>query len=228
MKAGLLVLLLGLAFADYKLHLHPIDTGARCLDGSPAGVYVSENDNSHILIFFQEGGMCSGKSLSDTLADCYERAGTDWGSSAKYPSTKNLDKWGILSELPDVNPLFANWTKVWVPYCDGSLHQGTRNRSISYKDKFLFFRGANNTLETLRYLNDSVQFFSADTIVVTGVSAGATATFIWSNYIFDQSLKKNVLSIPDSGVFINEFVNPFTGKKEMIENSLPLKKIVNT
>jgi hypothetical protein len=228
MRAVLTLLLLSLAIADYKLRLHPLETGARCVDGSPAGVYVSEGDNSKVLIFFQEGGMCGGKSLSDTLANCYERAGTDWGSSLNYPPTKNLDKWGILSEQPDVNPIFANWTKAWVPYCDGSLHQGTRNHSISYKDKFLYFRGVNNTLETLRYLNETVQFFAADTIVVTGVSAGASATFLWSNYIYDQSLNKNVLSIPDSGVFINEFVNPFSGKKEMIENSQAMKKLINT
>lgn len=172
--------------------------------------------------------MCGGKTLSDTLANCYDRAGTNLGSSLNYTATKNMDSWGMLSEQADINPLFAEWTKVWVPYCDGSLHQGTRNRSISYKDKFLYFRGVNNTLETLRYLNESFGFFSADRIVVTGVSAGATATFIWSNYIYDQSVKKNVVSIPDSGIFINEFVNPFTSQKEMIENSVAIKKIINT
>lgn len=223
-----ILLLVGLALCDYQLHLHPLESGARCLDGSPAGVYVAPGDNSRVLIFFQEGGMCSGMSLSDTLASCYDRAGTNLGSSLKYPSSKNMDKWGILSELADTNPLFSEWTKVWVPYCDGGLHQGTRNRPISYKDKFLYFRGTNNTLETLRYLNETIQFFSADSIVVTGVSAGATATFIWSNHIYDQSVKKNVVSMPDSGVFINEFVNPFTGKQEMIENSQALKKLINT
>jgi len=198
------------------------------LDGSPAGIYISAGNNSRVLIFFQEGGMCGGASLSDTLEDCYQRAGTDYGSSLKYPPTKNLDKWGVLSELEETNPLFFNWTKVWVPYCDGGLHQGTRNREISYKDKSLYFRGTNNTLETLRYLNESVKFFSAETIVVTGVSAGGAATFLWSNYIYEQSLRKNVISIPDSGVFINEFVNPFTGRKEMIESSLAIKKLINT
>jgi hypothetical protein len=90
--------------------------------------------------------MCSGKSLSDTLEDCYKRAGTAFGSSSNYSETRNLDNKGILSEQADVNPLFFDWTKVFIPYCDGGLHQGTRNHSISYKDKFLFFRGANNTL----------------------------------------------------------------------------------
>ena len=66
MRTVLTLLLLSLAIADYKLRLHPLETGARCVDGSPAGVYVSEGDNSKVLIFFQEGGMCGGKSLSDT------------------------------------------------------------------------------------------------------------------------------------------------------------------
>lgn len=131
----------------YELHLHPVESGASCLDGTPSGVYVSQGDEtSKILLFFEGGGLCGGSSLSETLEDCYQRAGTKLGSSSTYEKIMNLDEYGILSDQPDTNSLFFNWTKVFIPYCDGSLHQGTRNRSISYKDRNLFFRGTNNTL----------------------------------------------------------------------------------
>lgn len=63
---------------------------------------------------------------------------------------------------------------------------------------------------------------------MTGVSAGGEATFSWSNYVYDNSVNKNVVSIPDSGIFVNQFVDPFTGKTPMIDNGTALRKLVNT
>lgn len=36
------------------------------------------------------------------------------------------------------------------------------------------------------------------------------------------------MSIPDSGIFINQFVNPFTNKTPMIDNGAAMRKLVNT
>lgn len=167
--------------------------------------------------------------MADTLDSCYKRSSTNLGSSLKYPATRNYDKRGILSTVQSVNPGFYNWTKVYVPYCDGSLHQGSRNSTVSYKGKELYFRGSNNTLETLRHLNETIGFFSlGKKLLVTGVSAGGIATYIWSNYIYENSLSKDVVSVPDSGIFVNQFVNPFSGKAQMVDSGLALRKIVNT
>jgi dienelactone hydrolase len=47
----------------------------------------------------------------------------------------------------------------------------------------MYFRGTNNTLATLKYLNDVYQLFNGSNIVVTGVSAGGLATLYWANHI---------------------------------------------
>ena len=43
----------------------------------------------------------------------------------------------------------------------------------------------------------------AKKIVVSGGSAGGLATFLWTNYIKDNSVAE-VYSIPDSGIFLNQ------------------------
>ena len=54
----------------FNLILHSKDRGARCLDGSPAGMYIHEgtgaNKNKYI-IYFRGGGFCEGLTLSDTI-----------------------------------------------------------------------------------------------------------------------------------------------------------------
>ena len=64
---ALFILLLGALSAPFTKHLHDIDTGAKCLDGSPAALYVSPADNSNIIVFFEGGGFCAGKTLSAIL-----------------------------------------------------------------------------------------------------------------------------------------------------------------
>jgi hypothetical protein len=62
---------------------------------------------------------------------CYQRSLTDLGSSIKLAETKKFT-YGILS---DSSPnFFMNWTKIFLPYCDGSGHQGGTDNSIRYKD----------------------------------------------------------------------------------------------
>lgn len=87
-------------------------------------------------------------------------------------------------------------------YCDGSEHQGTRLSPINYKDKNLYFRGTNNSLEQFYYLDKKLDFYNGDTIVLTGVSAGGIATYFYSNYLLDHTKKAKVYAIPDSGLFI--------------------------
>lgn len=53
------------------------------------------------------------------------------------------------------------------------------------------------------------------------------ATFLWSNYVYDNSKSKKVYAIPDSGIFISSFVNPYTGKNTLLDNAQPLVSLVN-
>lgn len=64
MKHQILVVLLlfSLTLAEeqsYRKVIHNTDPEAKCLDGSPAGLYVHEGgDKSSILMYFVGGGAC--------------------------------------------------------------------------------------------------------------------------------------------------------------------------
>ena len=47
-------------------------------------------------------------------------------------------------------------------------------------------------------------------IVITGVSAGGIATYLWSNHVVEHSTAK-VYAIPDSGMFLTDYVSPIYG-----------------
>lgn len=102
------------------------DTGAACLDGSPAAYYVSEyskkEDEKKFILSFEGGGWCgSSQSVNATIADCYGRSKTALGSSTSYPKTVD-DMGGILSGDPTVNPYFYSWNRIFIKYCDGTGH----------------------------------------------------------------------------------------------------------
>ena len=48
----------------FQLHLHPLESESRCLDGSPAGVYFSPGNglnggSKKTVVYFEGGGWCS-------------------------------------------------------------------------------------------------------------------------------------------------------------------------
>lgn len=128
----ILVVALCLAVASankglYNLMFHSQERGAACLDGSPPAMYIEEGvEFRKFLIYFEGGGFCGGSSLSNTIEDCYQRSKTSLGSTRYFSPTRTFDKHGLLSSNETENPVFHNWTKVYIIYCDGAVHQGNR------------------------------------------------------------------------------------------------------
>jgi hypothetical protein len=94
--------------------------------------------------------------------------------------------------------------------------------------KDLYFRGANNSMQQFEYLNSTFGLYSADKVVITGVSAGGLATYQWSNYLYDRLLNKQVFAMPDSGLFVVDYINPFTGRANFIDMVTNLLKLMDT
>jgi hypothetical protein len=185
------------------------DPSAICLDGSPGAYYIWQGDPKKVLIFIEGGGWCGDNDLASTLENCYQRSKTDLGSSTGYKQTQTFGS-GILSDHPE--NYFNNWTRVFLKYCDGSGHQGTKTGPVLFKGAQLFFRGQNITIAQFNSINKSNKIFTdaVTHLVLTGESAGGLATFHWTNYLADN-INKNTKywSIPDSGIFIDD-VNSIT------------------
>ncbi|GJP53515.1 hypothetical protein CLOM_g12675 [Closterium sp. NIES-68] len=77
-----------------------------------------------IHIHLPAGGWCF------TALECLNRSTTFLGSSTGWPDTipDSVPMGGILSDDPDVNPLFADWPLARVNYCDGGGFAGQRGR----------------------------------------------------------------------------------------------------
>jgi O-palmitoleoyl-L-serine hydrolase len=216
MTVILLLMSIALTKADsnYKLHLLPQTLGSACLDGSPAGFYLHEGKQSDkFMIYFDRGGFCGDGSLSDTLKSCYHRSFTSLGTTKNYKAEKSFDSEGLLSTLESENPLFYDWNKLFVIYCDGSEYQGSRNDTISFKDVNLHFRGALNVMELFKHLDTQYDIYNSDKIVISGVSAGGIATYHWSNYLYEHAKTAKVYAIPDSGFFLVDYFSPLVGQK---------------
>jgi hypothetical protein len=76
---------------------------------------------------------------------------------------------------------------VFVPYCDGSVHQGSKLEPITYKEKQIYFRGSNNTIALFNFLSEKFKFFDATQIILSGMSAGGLASIIWGNYVYERA-----------------------------------------
>ena len=99
---------------------------------------------------------------------------------------------------------FANWTKFFLPYCDGALHQGYAAEPIKYKDAQLYFRGAKITRSHINWIDSKYNLKGAEKVILTGMSAGGIAVNSWSNYVKDfVGDPSKVYPISDSGVFLN-------------------------
>jgi hypothetical protein len=211
MKIIILTLFLKVLFikSSFKLYLLNENQEARCLDGSPYGVYYEEGyseGSRNFLINFWGGGWCAGRDEKSLLADCIERSKTSLGSSKTWD--KEVAKgWAFLNGDQKVNANFYNWHRFDVPYCDGSGHQGHISNPISVDGHDLYFRGHKNTLAAFDFILSKIDIQNIENVVVTGCSAGGLATYSWSQYLSDFLTNLNpkikLYALPDSGFFIN-------------------------
>ena len=153
-------------FLFFTIHSQPFrrheldkNSGARCLDGTIPNIYIHEgSQKDKILIFFQGGGFCR------DLNHCFKRSMGFLGTS-KFDKELQYHKKGICSPSAEKNPVFHDWTKVFVRYWDGSLYYGDVEKPKIYKiwhklSVKLYFRGSRNALEVFRYLDKKYDLYN--------------------------------------------------------------------
>ena len=178
--------------------------GSRCLDGSPAGYFYAagqgSGSNSYV-IFLEGGGFCA-----DPIS-CAARANTSLGSSKFWPST--TEGYGIIDASPVNNPNFYNFNRIYVLYCSGDVHAGTRNTTV---DPILFpfyFSGHRIVTAVIDALLNTTNIANADTVILAGSSAGGLGTFTNADFV-KYRLGTNVkqfLANPQGGWFFPLVVN---------------------
>jgi hypothetical protein len=121
----------------------------------------------------------------------------------------------------DPKNYFKDWKKVYFHYCDGTGHQGSRREPILYKNRLLYFRGHNITVERFNDLEKSLGLFTkAEKVVISGGSAGGLAATMWTNYVVEKVQKGKVYSVVDAGIF-------YDSQHLMTKTNLFKEKFVN-
>uniref|UniRef100_A0A7S3YDJ4 Pectin acetylesterase n=1 Tax=Lotharella globosa TaxID=91324 RepID=A0A7S3YDJ4_9EUKA len=178
-------------------------TNPRCLDGSAAKFYYEPaplgSTTTQWVIFFEGGGFCA------TFSDCVDRSTISLGSSTQLDSTLTVR--GVLDSDATFNPIFSQFHRVYVPYCDGFFMSGDQPdqvfEEVDGQQKGLWFRGhgiLNGILDTLLR---EYGLGNATQVLLSGESAGAMTVYFNGEYIKSRLPQNAVVKAsPISGFFL--------------------------
>ena len=195
------LLLLSMASGDdsnFSLVQLPNSTplGGKCLDGSPAGFYFRAGQYQFLfLINLEGGGYCS------TNAECAQRALGNLGSSRFWdgtPSDEMLAKNRLLNDACESNPDFCEASTVYIPYCTGDGHLGTRPGPTDETFGF-YFDGYHNFAAIIDMLIADYGLGDANSVLLTGVSAGGLGSLYLVDYLADRLPSAVVKAAPIAG-----------------------------
>jgi len=181
------------------LHLLPTSGRARCLDGSPAGVYVRDvGATAGWIVAIDGGGWCFNES------SCYDRSLTPLGSSLAWPPTRA--GLGIESDDCGSNPAFCGYSIALLPYCDGNSQLGSRDDPLVFRNGTftsgpLWARGLDNLQAALAHLLANTSFATASRVLVDGCSAGGHSSYHHLDRIGDALPAARVVGVADAGMF---------------------------
>ena len=189
--------------------LDPETTGTLCGDGSPYAFWVRMAPEGHpldrLLIGLQGGGVCLGIG-----GDCEARFEQNPGLFTA------MDDAPLSSGISSIDPeesAFANWTHVYLPYCNQDVFAG--GGVIETMGDFSLPRyGGINLRESLGSLRNvlwkmmdeqgETGYRSDETLVLFGgFSAGSYGTLYNYHYLIDELLWKRTTGFPDAGLALD-------------------------
>lgn len=164
-----------------------------CSRGTPYRYFVRPGTVNKVVIEFRGGGACwddltcaFAKSLFNEEADV-----DPWVTSEDSPT-------GIYDHSNEDNP-FKDWHHVYIPYCTGDIHWGDNEATYgSGENAFTIqHKGAVNVRAVLDWTYENVT--APEQVMVTGCSAGAYGSIMWSAHVRKHYEKSRVLQLADSG-----------------------------
>lgn len=170
-------------------------------EGGKYHALFKKGSENKVLIYFAGGGV----SVNEEMAkdDTYNTKEV----SPDYMANVTMNMGGLASDV-EGSP-FENWTMILFPYATGDFHAGTGEFTYidtDGKEKTLYHNGYINYTETMEQVMGKAGISDADTVVVTGYSAGGFAAAllsddVFSNY-FPNAESKNVLV--DASLLVND------------------------
>ena len=193
-------------------------TGARCLDGTNFKFLVSTGYGSganKFMVGWQAASFAGAEGI-EIIESAYQKSVTVYGSSRDIgdngTTTESTIPNGYFSNSQEFNPAYYNYNKMFILYCDASLHQGYLEEPIFHQNTSLYFRGFQNTYSALEYANKNLGLINATEVILTGASGGGMSALYWTSYLETGYFKPNVklFTFVDGGLFMDTF-NDFAG-----------------
>jgi hypothetical protein len=169
---------------------------SKCASGTPTGIAVNPHAGATSLMFyFEGGGSCSS---ADTCWGPTPGANNVTGYDATTFASAAQKNYPILNRADATNPFLA-MNMVYVPYCTGDLHSGTKEEDLADDagvTKPTYFWGAADLDIFLARLVPT--FTQTKRIWMTGTSAGGFGTFLDFDHV-TRAFGVRVDILDDSG-----------------------------
>lgn len=206
------------------------EPGSRCRDGSPAGYWIKRSAVSQDLLFYLEGGgVCFTPELCRNFnaANVRERMhGEIFSVDPQNPLAMRKEitsspvqpfSRGIFDTNNPENPV-RDWNMVFVPYCTGDAHIGTRENAVVPGDAPGTVQQFVGHLNMQKFVSRiAPTFASAGQVLLAGSSAGGYGAGVNFNQVQDAFLEvgnARVTVLMDSAVIYGDaFLDPCFQRK---------------
>ncbi|HEX5062676.1 MAG TPA: pectin acetylesterase-family hydrolase [Kofleriaceae bacterium] len=133
--------------------------GAQCMNGTPTGIGVNLGTSGEVVMYMEGGGACFNDGTCGNVAHP-----SGWGPD-QFGFNIGPYNVGIFDRLDDKNP-FRDATFVFVPYCTGDVHAGSKPDGIDGR-KFVGYANVGLYLDYLVPKSQDVR-----RVILAGSSAG--------------------------------------------------------
>lgn len=155
--------------------------GTGCASGADFAFFAREGDPHRVMVFFEGGGACwNGTNCDEQGAPTFD-GGVD---DSDHPS-----RFDGLFDLRNVANPVAHFSMVFIPYCTGDVHLGSRDASYprdpsagAHAGRYrIRHQGSRNADAALGWLLARVK--KPDIVLVAGSSAGAIPTPLYAAWL---------------------------------------------
>ena len=202
------------------------ENGMKDSEGNSYHALFKKGSENKVMIYFAGGGVSINEEMA--MDDTYNTKMV-WPD---FLANVTMNMGGLASEV-EGSP-FENWTIILFPYATGDFHAGTGEfhyTDTDGKEKILYHNGYHNYTLAMQKIMEKTGIKDADTVLVTGYSAGGFATALLSDDVFTNyfpnAASKNILVdasllLYDNwhDVAVNVWVTPKEISDKLISNNL--------